>query len=275
MKGTSRSSQRLVQTLIVGSGKPAVKTWDVSRFNRIRVRSVFHAKITKGKTFKVATTADDNVLPFVRVEKEGDVLTIEIEKGHGFQLKKSPEAEIVLPVLAGVELSGASVGRLEGFDSEKDVAIDLSGASKLEGALAAAKVKVKVGGASHLSLTGKADSAELSSEGASHLKLAEFPLKQGKLDLSGAGTAEIVVRSAEPFVGEISGASKLRGTVEAAELDLKVSGASHVTLSGKAKTAKLDVSDASHLQLVGPGERNGGHHGFRGVACESRRERVA
>ena len=76
----------------------------------MQIRSTFHAKITKGKTFKVTTTADDNVIPFVKVEKEKDVLKIGIEKGHSFRLKKPLEAEIVLPALEGLELSGACEG---------------------------------------------------------------------------------------------------------------------------------------------------------------------
>ncbi len=93
---------------IVGSGKMATRTWDVSDFTRVQIRSTFDTKITKGKAFKVTTTADDNVLPYVRVEKDGNFLKLGFEKGHNFQLKKSPEAQIVLPILSGIDLSGAA-----------------------------------------------------------------------------------------------------------------------------------------------------------------------
>ena len=119
--------------LIVGSGKPVEKVWDVAGFSRILIRSTIHAKITKGSSFKVTTTADDNVLPFVKVEKDGDRLTIGLEKGHSFQLRKPLEAQVVLPALAGLELAGASAAELDGFDSEKDVAIHVSGSSVLKG----------------------------------------------------------------------------------------------------------------------------------------------
>jgi serine/threonine-protein kinase len=236
---------------IVGSGTMAVKTWDVADFNRIQVRSTFHAKISKGKSFKVTTTADDNVLPYVRVEKEDGTLRISLEKGHSFELTKSPEAEIVLPALSGVDLSGASAGHLEGFDSEKDVAIQVSGSSKLDGSLGTGKAKVTAGGASNVSLTGNAEAAEVTVHGASHLSLSEFPLKQCKIDLSGASTAAITVRSASPFDAKVSGASTLRGTVEAAGLDLKAEGASRTTLTGSAKSAKILASGACHLDLGG------------------------
>jgi eukaryotic-like serine/threonine-protein kinase len=235
--------------VIVGSAKMVTKTWDIADFTRMQIRSNFQAKITKGKSFKVTTTADDNVLPFVRVEKEGNLLKLSFEKGHSFRLKKSPEAEIVLPVLAGIELSGASAGHLEGFDAEKEFAVAVSGASKLNGSLAAAKAKFDSSGASSVTLTGSADSAEILGHGASHLELAEFALKQCKLDLSGASTTEITVRSTAPFSAKISGASTFRGKVEAPELDLETEGASRTILSGSAKKAKIVTEGASHLQL--------------------------
>jgi eukaryotic-like serine/threonine-protein kinase len=236
---------------IVGSGKMATKSWDVADFGRVQIRSTFHTKISKGRAFKVTTTTDDNVLPYVEVEKDGNLLKVGLKKNQSYKLEKSPEAEIVLPALVGVDVSGASKGHLEGFDSEKDVAVHLSGASKLDGSLRSEKAKLETSGASSLTLTGGAQAAEVTGSGASHLLLGEFPLKQGKVDLSGASTADIVVQSTAPFAVTMSGASKLRGKLETALLTLKTEGACHVNVDGSAKRAKVSVSGASHLQLDG------------------------
>ncbi len=237
--------------IIVGSGKMTTKTWDLADFSRVQIRSNFHAKIVKGKQFKVTTTADDNLLPFIQVVKDGNLLKIGLEKNRSFQLKKAPEAEIVLPVLAGVDMSGATIGHLEGFDSEKEVSVHMTGASKLDGTLSSAKARLETSGASRVTLHGGAQEAELLASGASQLLLGEFPLKQGKLELSGASTADIVVRTTAPFTATMSGASKLRGKLETAELVLTTEGASHVDLDGSAKRAKVSVTGASHLELDG------------------------
>ncbi len=236
---------------IVGSGKMATKTWDISDFTRLQIRATFDAKITKGKSFKVTTTVDDNVLPYVRVEKEGNLLKLGFEKDHNFKLKKSPEAEIVLPVLSGVDLSGASAGHLIGFDAEKEVDIDVSGASNLDGSLGAARTKFDASGASSVTLKGSSDSADISAHGASHLKLADFALKRCKLDVSGASTTEFALRSSAPFTANVSGASTVRGKVEIPELVLEATGAGRTILSGTAKRATIVAEGASHLQLDG------------------------
>jgi serine/threonine-protein kinase len=233
--------------LIIGSGNPIVKNWDVAGFTRIQIRSTFHATISKGKTFKVTTTADDNVMPAVQVEKDKDVLKIGLEKDRSFQLKKPLEAEIVLPELAALGLSGACQGELKGFDSETDVTINISGSSKLKGSLGTAKAKLGVSGASSISLTGAAQIAQLEASGSSHLTLPEFVVKQGALDVSGASNAEITIRSTEPFVAKVSGSSKLHGNIEAADIALEVRGASHATLQGTARNARIIVEGSSRL----------------------------
>src|SRR5262249_21731179 len=86
-----------------------------------------------------------------------------------------------------------------------------------------------------------------SAEGSSHLALPEFVMKQGKLEVGGASTAEITVRSAEPFVAKVDGSSTLKGSVEAADLELKIQGASEVALRGNGKDAKIVVEGSSRL----------------------------
>jgi hypothetical protein len=233
---------------IVGSGKSVVKTWDIGGFSRMQIRSTFHATISKGKTFKVTTTADDNIIPFVIVEKVKDVLMIGLERGHSFRLKKPLEAEIVLPALAGVDLSGACQGELKGFESEKDVNIHVSGSSKLKGSLGAGKAELGAEGASSISLTGSAQRAQLSAHGSSHLTLPEFLIKQGGLKLDGASNADITVRSTAPFVAKVSGSSTLKGTVEATDVDLEIRGASQAALRGSARNAKIIVEGSSRLK---------------------------
>ena len=232
---------------IVGSGNRVIKNWDVAGFTRLQIRSTFHATISKGKTFKVSTTADDNLMRYVKVEKEKGVLKIGLEKGQSYRLKKSPDAEIVLPDLAGLELSEASQGELKGFDAEKDVELLSSGSSKLKGALRTEKAEIEVSGASSISLIGAALSAKLTASGSSHLTLPEFPLKHGEIDVSGASTAEINVRSTAPFLAKISDSSTVKGSLETGDIDLDMHGASQAILRGSAKNAKIVVKGSSRL----------------------------
>ncbi len=204
-------AERSTDTPIVGSGVAASKTWDLADFTRIQIGSTFQAQIARGTTFKITTTADDNVLPFVRVSKEGETLKIGLEPRRGFQFKKPLTAEIMLPTLIGLDMSGASTAHLKGFESEKTLTLNVSGASTLDGAIGVENADVLVDGSSTISLTGRAASARLSADGASQLKLAEFVLSACEVSIDGASRAAVKVKSEKPLKAKIAGAGQLTG----------------------------------------------------------------
>jgi eukaryotic-like serine/threonine-protein kinase len=235
---------------IVGSGTLAAKSWDVAGFDRVQVRSAFRAEIIKGTGFKVTATADDNVIPHIKVTKEGTTLKISLERGS-YRLKSPLKAEITLPSLIGIDIDGASKGTLKGFQSERELSLKITGSSELAGGITVEKGDFKVDGASTLSLVGSAQAAHLSAEGASHLKLKEFLLKSGLVDLEGASTAEITVKSEALFKAKLSGASTLKGSIQAKEIDLDLDGASQATLAGAVNDAKIRILSASSLKMPG------------------------
>jgi serine/threonine protein kinase len=233
---------------IVGSGNPASKSWGITGFTGVQVRSVFHVTITKGASFSVTTKADDNIIDRIEVVKDGSTLKIGLVKGS-YQIKTPLEANVTLPTLTVLDFSGASRGSVTGFDAEKVLNFALSGASELDGSIGAEKVDVKIDGASSLNLSGRAGSGRASGDGASHLKLAELVWKECELKLDGASQAQMHVQSTAPFKAGLDGASQLSGSIESDEIDLVVDGASTVSLRGTAKNGRLMADSASTLNL--------------------------
>ncbi len=236
--------------VIVGSGSPAMKAWDIAGFTSVQIRTSFRADIKKGTGFKVTTTADDNVLPHIQVVKEGPTLKISLDRGS-YRLKSPLKAEITLPTLVGLDISGASKGMLKGFQSERELSLKISGSSELEGRIAVESGDFKVDGSSTLSLVGSAQSARVSAHGSSQLKLGEFLLKQAQIDLEGASTVQITVKSDALFKANLSGASTLKGSIQAKEIELDLDGASEASLKGMANDAKIRAHGASGVKIAG------------------------
>ena len=92
---------------------------------------------------------------------------------------------------------------LKGFQSERSLTLKISGASELDGGINVENGEFMVDGASKLSLVGSAQAARLSVEGASHMKLGEFVLKQAQIELEGASTADINVKSDGAFKAKL------------------------------------------------------------------------
>jgi serine/threonine-protein kinase len=250
---------------IIGSGNSAVKVWDITDFTGVEISSTFRARIHKGTPFRVTTTADDNVLPFVRVSKQGHTMKVGLQDKQSYELKTRLEAEITLPTLAALDLSGASEATLGDFKGEKELKLRVRGSSKVDGLVTVKSAEFDAGGASSVSLAGSADIARISVDGASHAKLGDFLVRRCELSLEGASNAQLAVISESPFNARLAGASRLSGQIHATEVNLELEGASHVSLGGPAKeptkvkssssassaqTVKVIASGASHLDLA-------------------------
>jgi RNA polymerase sigma factor (sigma-70 family) len=217
--------------VIRGSGKEVTKEMKLADFTSVEVSARFHADITRADKFRVTITADDNVLPYVEVTKDGSALKISLDskrrRFHNITLK----AAVALPDLEGVSAGGASNVTVAGFASEKDCKLRVSGASKLTGDLRAGRVDLEAGGASHVSLKGSAKKARLSATGASHLTLAEFAVESAAVTLTGASHAKVQAKK---------------------ELDYDLSGASHLSYAGDPKVGKARATGASRVSAPRP-----------------------
>jgi serine/threonine-protein kinase len=230
---------------IIGSGTPATKEWDLTGFTAVEIRSTFRAHITKGANFKITTTADDNVLPYVRVTKEGNTLNVGLADKQSYELKTRLEAEITLPALSSLYASSATHSTLSGFKGEKELKIKVGGASTVDGSVGVDQAEFSADGSSSLAFSGSARSARIRAEGASRLQLGEFLMKKCAIAIDGASTAQLAVLSEAPFKAQISGASRLNGSIQATEVDLELQGASHVAFGDLAKEAEKRETAAS------------------------------
>jgi hypothetical protein len=222
----------------------ATKDYDLKDFTRIEVGGAFEVEITRSDSFKVSITADD--FPHVRVEKRDDTLVIRRQGIEWFApFHGRPKATVTLPALIELEVSGASRGKFENFQSDDNLTVDLSGASHVEalnisagtievkatgassltGGIKAAKdAKFEATGASRIELTGTGANIVMKVSGASRAELGEFPVQNASLEISGASKAIINLNG--KLDADVSGASKLLWSGSPIMGDIQTSGAS-------------------------------------------------
>lgn len=188
-----------------GSGRVVTKDMGFTNFDRVEVSSSFTVNIARSDSFKVAISIDDNLVDFLDVRQQGQTVSIGLKPGtyDNADLK----ADITMPTLRGVELSGASVGRVAGFESADNVDIELSGASQLNGELTTGDMRLQASGASKANLQGAASNLDLGASGASNVNLESLPVQDVKADISGA--SQVTINASGNLDADLSGASKL------------------------------------------------------------------
>ncbi len=232
-------------------GEVITEVKDFTDFTYVDVGSAFEVEITRSDSFSVIISADESLLDYVEVSKTGGTLKVYLMPHHiftDFTLgAKTLKAEITMPALDGLQLSGASTGTITGFKSPHDFSLGVSGASSLEmfdiivgdaefevsgasrvsGNMTANNVEFGVSGASSAELSGLAEDIVLEVSGASRVDLTDFPLNDADVKLSGASEATINVKG---------------------RLDINVSGASRLYFIGNPTLGETNVSGASTIK---------------------------
>jgi hypothetical protein len=206
-------------------GQVITQEMEYSDFTSVDVSSAFQVDITQANTYSVVIKASETILDKIDVTKEGSTLIIRAEPN--IPISAVYKAEITMPNLTELILSGASKGTVEGFSSSDALDINLSAASRLDiQNTHAGNINIELSGASTLIAEGSGNDLVSIVEGASRLDLTNFPVNNGNLDVSGASQATI----------------NLDG-----KLDATVSGASTLYYIGEPTMGEIETSGNSTI----------------------------
>ncbi|MBA7679861.1 hypothetical protein ES703_88166 [subsurface metagenome] len=232
------------------SGDVITEAKDFTGFTRVAVEGTFDVNITRSDTYSILISADTDFYDYVAVTKEGDTLRIYLNPRHTFtdftRLAKTLKAEITMPALYELQLSGASDGSVSGFKSSDDfnlgvsgassctiddsvvgdVELEVSGASQVSGKVDAGDIEFDVSGASTIKLEGSANNITLNASGASDIDLEDFPLNNAYVDLSGASKSTVNVKGRLDCM--LSAAAKLYFLGNPSMGNVNISGASTI-----------------------------------------------
>ena len=189
-----------------GSGDLVTQEMDLLGFDKLEVSHTFQVTLQQSSSYRVVVTVDDNMVDEIEVRRVGSTLQIGLQEGSWSLNNITLRAEVSMPRLTGIELSGAS---------------------SLKGAMDTVDVRFTLSGASRLTLEGTGSDMDLRASGASDVSLADFEVKDASVELSGASQAAVNVTGKLDV--EASGASQLRylGNPQLGRID--TSGASSVS----------------------------------------------
>jgi hypothetical protein len=214
-------------TSITGSGNIVTQEETFTGFDKVEVSHAFKVNISQGDSFGVVVRVDDNLVKHLQVVRQGSTLKIGLKPGLRLNIRRATrEAEVTMPELTGLDLSGASHGTISGFRSTKALDVDVSGASQLLGNIETGDAQFNVSGASQVNLSGSAQDVGIDASGASILKLADFPVADATVDASGA--SQVTVNPSGRLDADASGASRVHYLGSPTLGTIETSGASSV-----------------------------------------------
>lgn len=187
-----------------GSGNIQNEKREVSEFNAVDVGGNFVVEITAQKDYSLEVEADDNLLPFIKTEFDGETLRIESER----KLSSSNPIKIRIsaPDIENLNISGAAKVSVINLNNES-LNVDSSGASKI-------------------SCEGQTKNLTVDMSGASNLDGENLKAENVSVDASGASKATVSVQN--DLKADTSGASKVIYSGNPTNIKKKTSGAGSI-----------------------------------------------
>jgi len=193
---------------ITGSGNVVTQEFALAGFDKVDVSHGFKVDIGQGDTFSVVIRIDDNLVQHLEVVKQGSTLKIGLKPLRSYTIRNATlEAQVTMPELTELDLSGGSHGSISGFKSTKALDVDLSGGSHFRGDIEAGDASFDVSGGSHVTLSGSAQDLTIDASGGSHVNLADFAVTDA--DVEASGGSEATVNPSSRLDADASGGSRV------------------------------------------------------------------
>lgn len=168
-----------------GSGVEATETRRLEAFDEVRFAGEGRLEITLGADPSVELSGDDNLLPLVRTEVDGDELVI--RPSEPIDPRKDLVVRVSAPSLKRLDCSGSGAVEVRDVD-EEDLVVGLAGAARLE-------------------LAGTVDRFELDLSGVGKVHAEDLSAREVQVRVSGVGQAR--VRARERLEARVSGIGRV------------------------------------------------------------------
>lgn len=224
------SCHNILGRRVKGSGNIRTEDRSVSEFKNVEVSGASKIMVSQGDHSAVKIEGDDNLLQYIEVLQEGDKIIV--REKSGFNLK--PTADLLVYVTSRVynqiDASGACdiVGQTK-ISNPEDLEVRVSGAGDIKMEVDAPELRAKVSGSGSVTLKGQTKNVDLDLTGAANAYCYDLLSENTKVDISGAGSAEVFA---------------------SVKLDASVSGAGSVSYKGNATTVSQHVSGAGSVNKV-------------------------
>lgn len=177
---------------VTGTGEMVTREYDAPGYTGVRIEGNFVVEYSNAPSDKVSIKIQEDLIPYVIVKMEGDLLVVESEKNFNInQNNKAPVLYLSTATLELLDVRGAIAMDVADTIKAKSFRLDVSGACAVELPLEVEKLDVNIAGASSMELSGTADDANFTIAGASSFEALALQTKNTTVTIAGMGSGSI------------------------------------------------------------------------------------
>lgn len=211
-----------------GNGNIKTTEHSVSSFKNVEVSGAIDLYVSQGDAKPVRIETDDNLQQYIIVSQQGDRVIIKTREGYNLRPTGKVKAYVSATVYNTIDVSGACniIGENKIVNTES-MEMDVSGAGNITMEINAPAIKADVSGAGNVNLKGETKDFNLTLTGAGKAHCFDLKAETTKVDISGAGDADVFA---------------------SIKLNAEVSGAGHISYKGDATNVEQHVSGAGSVR---------------------------
>ncbi|HVY74979.1 MAG TPA: head GIN domain-containing protein [Puia sp.] len=219
---------RFIGKRIRGNGVIKTEERSVSPFKSVEASGAIKLMVSQGDLKPVKLEGDENILPYVEIRQNGDEIEIGTRRGYNLSPSNDLIVYVTAPVYDHIEVSGASdiKGQTKIVNPDA-LSLEASGAGDIEMEVDAPKIDAGISGSGSIRLKGQTKELGIDLSGAGHAYCFDLLSENTKVDISGAGSAEVY--ASVKLQAEVSGVGNVRYKGNAQNVTQQVSGAGSVS----------------------------------------------
>jgi hypothetical protein len=191
---------------VKGSGNVISETRQVADFDRIHLKGVGKAFLTRGEKVSIEIKTDDNIIPLIETSVSGGKLII---SDKNYNLKPTTlHYFITVNDLKGISVSGSANLSCDSTLSSDTFIAEISGSGDMSLDLEVDNLESAISGSGSMRFAGKADLLSASITGSGELGAMDLEAKEVLLAITGSGDAD--VHATESLSAKITGSGDVR-----------------------------------------------------------------
>jgi putative autotransporter adhesin-like protein len=204
------SCREIFAKRIRGNGNIITQSRTAANFNTVHLSGGnIDVYASQDSTPGIKVVTDENLQEYVEIESNGGVMRIHPREGFNLKSRDRIKVYVASPNYREFESSGAGNVYSEGkITSSEKINFNLSGSTDIKMDVDAPAVQAHLSGAGNIMLQGQTKDLDVSVSGSADIKCFDLKAENVKVEISGAGDAEVF--ASVKLDAHVSGAGDVR-----------------------------------------------------------------
>lgn len=214
---------------IKGNGKVITEKRTTSEYDEIKVSGFFDVNLVSGKEGAIIIRGEQNLLPYIKIEVEDNVLKIHTENNKNIRTSNGKDVVITVPfeTISAISLSGSGDVKTQNQIVADKFLAKLSGSGDLTLAVKATTFESNLSGSGDIIYSGTSDSFKSTLSGSGDIDAMNLVTKNTDATISGSG--DMKVFCSESLKARVSGSGDIEYKGNPKTKDTKVSGPGEIS----------------------------------------------